>query len=65
MISILKITKENNSAKRYISILTTYKITKGYKTEKNVEGVTVYNQSLVILLSVPSFMKLSQIVSKL
>ena len=49
MISILKITKRNNSAKRYISILTIYKITKGHKTEKNVEGVTVHNQSLVIL----------------
>ena len=32
-----------------ISILTIYKITKWHKTEKNVEGVTVHNQSLVIL----------------
>ena len=64
MISILKITKGNNSAKRYISILTIYKITKSPKTEKNA-GVTVHNQSLVILLFVPSFVKLSQTVSKL
>ena len=34
MISILKITKGNYSAKRYNSILTTYKITKSHKTEK-------------------------------
>ena len=65
MISILKTTKGNNSAKRYNSILTINKITKGHKTEKNVEGVTVHNQSLVILLFVPSFVKLSQTVSKL
>ena len=64
MISILKITKGNNYAKRYISILTIYKITKGHKAEKNV-GVTVHNQSLVILLFVLSFVKLSQTVSKL
>ena len=62
-ISILKITKGNNSAKR--SILTIYKITKGDKTAKNVEGVTVHNQSLVILLFVPSFVKLSRTGSKL
>ena len=48
-----------------ISILTIYKITKGHKTEKNAEGVTVHNQILVILLFVPSFVKLSQTVSKL
>ena len=47
-----------------ISILIIYKITKWHKTEKNVEGVTVHNQSLVILLFVPSFMKLSQTESK-
>ena len=35
-------------------------MSKGHKTEKNVEGVTVHNQSLVILLFVPSFVKLSQ-----
>ena len=46
---MLKISKGNNSAKDTISILTIYKITKWHKTEKNVEGVTVYNQSLVIL----------------
>ena len=50
--------------KDIISILTIDKITKGHKTEKNV-GVTVHNQSLVTLLLVPSFVKLSQIVSKL
>ena len=65
MISILKITKGNNSAKDTISILTIYKITKWHKTEKNVEGVTVHNQSLVMLLFVPSFVTLSQTVSKL
>ena len=65
MISILKITKGNNSAKDTISILTIYKITKWHKTEKNVDGVTVHNQSLVILLFVPSFVKLSQTVSNL
>ena len=32
-----------------ISKLTIYKITKWHKTEKTVEGVTVHNQSLVIL----------------
>ena len=62
MISILKITKRNNSAKRYNFHL--YKITKKHKTAKNVEGVTVHNQSLVILLLIPSFVKLSQTVSK-
>ena len=45
--------------------LAIYKITKWDKTEKNVEGVTVHNQSMVILLFVPSFVKLSQTVSKL
>ena len=65
MISILKITKGNDSAKNTISILTIYKIMKWHKTEKNVEGVTVHNQSMVILLFVPSFVKLSQTVSKL
>ena len=64
MISILKITKGNNFANDTISILTTYKITNAHKTEKNVEGVTVHNQSLVILLLVPRFVKLSQTVSK-
>ena len=49
MISVLKITNGNNSAKRYNFHTTIYKITKGHKTEKNVEGVTVHNQSLVIL----------------
>ena len=49
MISILKITKGNNSAKDTISILTIYKITKRHKTAKNVERVTVNNQSLVML----------------
>ena len=34
MLSVLKITKGNNSAKDTISILTIYKITKGHKTEK-------------------------------
>ena len=49
MISILKISRGNNSAKRYNLNPTIYKITKWHKTEKNVEGVTVHNQSLVIL----------------
>ena len=65
MISTLKTTKGNNSAKNTISILTIYKITKGHKTVKNVSGVIVHNQSLVILLFVPSFVKLSGTVSKL
>ena len=65
MISILKITKGNNSAKRYNFHANIYKITKGHKTAKNVEGVTVNNESLVILSFVPSFVKLSQTVSKL
>ena len=65
MISILKITKGNNSASDSISILTIYKITKWPITEKNVEEITVHNQSLVILLFVTSFVKLSQTVSKL
>ena len=43
MISILKITK-GNSAKR-ISILTIYKITKGHKTAKNIEGVKLIIKS--------------------
>ena len=63
MISLLKITKENNSAKS--SIQTICKIKKGDKSAKNVEGVTVPNQSLVILLFVPSFVKLYRTVSKL
>ena len=66
MISILKIIKGDNSAKRYnFRTNHIYKITKGHKTAKNVEGVTVHNQTLVILLFVPSFVKLSQTVSKL
>ena len=46
MISILKISKGNNSA-------------------KNEGGVTVVNLCMIILLFVPSFVKLSQTVSKL
>ena len=60
MTSILKIILQKDT----ISILTIYKITKWRKTKKNVEGVTVHNQSMVILLFVPSFVKLSQTVSK-
>ena len=33
---------------------------KWHKTEKNVEEVTVHNQSMVILLFGPNFVKLSQ-----
>ena len=45
--------------------LTTYtKLHRGIKPKKNVEGVTVHYQSLVILLFVPSFVKLFQTVSK-
>ena len=65
MISILKIRKGNNSAKRYnfhTNHIQNYEV---HKTKKNVEGVTVHNQSMVILLFVPSFVKLSQTVSKL
>ena len=50
MISILKLQKGIILQKDTISILTIYKITKWHKTEKNVEGVTVHNQSLVILI---------------
>ena len=38
---------------------------KWHQNKKNVEGVTVHNQSMVILLFVPSFVKLSQTVSEL
>ena len=65
MISILKITKRNNSAKRYnfhTNHIQNYKVA---LNKKNVERVTVHNQSLVILLFVQSFLKLSQAVSKL
>ena len=65
MISILKITKGNNSAKRYnfhTNHIQNYEVA---ENRKNVEGVTVHNQSLVILLFIPSFVKLSQTVSKL
>ena len=65
MISILKITKGNNSATRYNFHTNHKQNTKGHKTEKNVEGVTVHNQIMVILLFVPSFVRLSQMVSKL
>ena len=65
MISKLKITKGKILQKDTISILTKYKITKGNKTAKNVEGVTVQNQNLVILLFVPSFVKLFRTVTKL
>ena len=65
MIFTLKITKGNNSAKRYNFHTNHIQITKGLKTEKNVEGVTFHSQSLVILLFVQSFMKLPQMVSKL
>ena len=62
MISILKITKGNNSGKRFNFHIN--HIQKGIKQKKNV-GVTVHNQGLVILLFAPSFVKLSQMVSKL
>ena len=65
MISILKLQRGIILQKDTISILTIYKITKGHKTEKNVEGITVHNQNLVILLFIPSFVKLSRTVSKL
>ena len=66
MISILKITKGNNSAKRYN--FHTYHIQNyngGSKPPESVEGVTVHNQSLVKLLFVPGFLKISRRVSKL
>ena len=65
MISILKNKKGNNSAKRYnfhTNHIQNYNVV---HNRKHVEGVTVHNQSLVILLFVPSFVKLSLIVSKL
>ena len=65
MISILKITKGNNSAKRYNFHTNHNKITKGHKTAKNVEKVTIHNQSLVILFFVPKFVQLSRTISML
>ena len=66
MISILKNYKGGIILQKdTISILAIYKIMKWHKTEKNVEGVTVHNQSMVILLFGPSFVKLSQTLSKL
>ena len=65
MISILKITKGNNSVKRYNFYTNHIQNYKGSSNrKKNVKGVTVHNQSLVILLFVPSFVKLSRTVSK-
>ena len=65
MISILKITKGNNSAKRYNFHTNHIQNNEEASNRKNVIGVTVHNQSMVILLFVPSFVKLSQTVSKL
>ena len=65
MISILKLQRGIILQKINFPYSPYTKITKGYNTEKNVEGVTVHNQSLVILLFVPSFVNLSQTVSKL
>ena len=65
MISILKITKGNNSAKRYNFRTNHIQNYKAAQNQKYVEGVTVHNKSLVILLFVPIFVKLSQTVSKL
>ena len=65
MISILKLQRGIILQKDTISILTIYKITKGHKTAKNEGGVTVHNQSLVILLFIPSSLKLSRTVSNL
>ena len=65
MISILKITKGNNSAKRFnfhTNHIQNYEVA---YNRKNVERVTVHNQSLVIILFVPSFVKLSQTDSKI
>ena len=61
MISILKITKGNNSAKRYNFHTNHIQNYEWHKIDKNVERVTVHNQSMIIL----SFVKLSQTVSKL
>ena len=58
MISILKITKENNPAKRYNFHTNHIQNYKGARAAENAEGVTVHNQSLVILLFVPSFVKI-------
>ena len=63
MISILKLQRGIILQKDTISILT--KIRKGHKAAKEVEGVTVHNQSLVILLFIPIFLKLSRTVSNL
>ena len=57
MISILKISKGNNSAKRYNSILTIYKITKWHKTEKNCRKSNSSQSKSGHTLFVPSFVK--------
>ena len=57
MISILKITKRYNSAKICNFHTNHIQNYKGAYNRKKVEGVTVHNQSLVILLFVPSFVK--------
>ena len=65
MISILKITKGNNSAKIYNFHTNHIQNNKGALNRKNGDGGTVHNQSLVKLLFVPSFVKLSRTISKL
>ena len=55
MISVLKLQRGIVLRKDTISILIIYKITKGHKTAKNVEEVSVHNQNLVILLFVLKF----------
>ena len=57
MISILKISKGNNSAKDTISILTIYKITKWHKTEKNCRKSNNSQSKSGHTLFVPSFVK--------
>ena len=57
MISILKISKGNNSAKDTISILTIYKITKWHKTEKNCRKSNSSQSKSGHTLFVPSFVK--------
>ena len=57
MISILKISKGNNTAKRYNLKLTIYKITKWHKTEKKCRRSNSSQSKSGHTLFVPSFVK--------
>ena len=65
MISILNITKGKILQKDTISILTIYKITKWHKTEKKCRRSNSSQCMSGHTFILPSFVKLSQTVSKL